>query len=125
MKKIILNIAILLLAAGMPASVFAQPGPPWVKYNVGYNYILRGIDFPDNQDDIGYIAGESLTYSGDGLVLKTTDGGTTWTPVLTGPDIGFEGSCFVALSPDGPISAEGGAVLERPPTAAPPGPQPL
>ena len=98
MKRIIRNIAILLLAACMPASVFAQPGPPWEKYYVGYNYILRGIDFPDNQDDIGYIAGESLTYSGDGLVLKTTDGGTTWTPVLTGPDIGFEGSCFVDVN---------------------------
>lgn len=45
----------------------AQNGPPWVKYNVGYNYILRGIDFPSNQNNIGFTAGESLTSITDSL----------------------------------------------------------
>ena len=78
--------------------VFAQSGPPWVKTTLPYNYILRGIDFPSNQNNIGYISGESLTYNGNGIVLKTTDGGNTWNSVWTGNNEGCEGSCFVDVN---------------------------
>lgn len=98
MNKIRYVFIILSVACVFPGQLLAQSGPPWVKYYVGYNYILRGIDFPDNQDDIGFIAGESLTYNGDGIVLKTTNSGTTWIPVWTGTDMGLEGSCFVDVS---------------------------
>lgn len=95
MKKYV-YASLLLFASLIPfISVQAQNGPPWVKTNVGYNYILRGIDFPGNQDQVGFISGESLTYNGNGIVLKTTDGGTTWTPKWTGTNMGLEGSCFV------------------------------
>ena len=89
---------ILLLIIGLKTTSIAHAGPPWVKYNVGYNYILRGIDFPGNQDNIGFIAGESLTYQGNGIVLKTTDAGSTWTPVWTGANQGIEGSSFVDVN---------------------------
>jgi photosystem II stability/assembly factor-like uncharacterized protein len=98
MKNIRYWIIFLILTTVSPLYLFAQQGPPWVKYNVGYNYIFRGIDFPSGQDNIGYMAGESLTYNGDGIVLKTTNGGTTWTPVWTGTNEGCEGSCFVDLN---------------------------
>ncbi len=89
---------LLMILTFVHANLHSQAGPPWVKYNVGYNYILRGIDFPGNQDNIGYIAGESLTYQGNGIVLKTTDAGSTWTPVWTGGGEGLEGSSFVDIN---------------------------
>jgi photosystem II stability/assembly factor-like uncharacterized protein len=46
-----------------------------------YQYIFRGIAFPDGQGQIGYAAGEQYTYNGNGIVLKTIDGGATWTQV--------------------------------------------
>jgi len=92
------TLALLIIFTLLHANLRSQSGPPWVKYNVGYNYILRGIDFPENQDNIGYIAGESLTYQGNGIVLKTTDAGSTWTPVWTGGGEGLEGSSFVDVN---------------------------
>ncbi|MEI7661693.1 MAG: YCF48-related protein [Bacteroidota bacterium] len=89
---------LLMIITFVFANLHSQAGPPWVKYNVGYNYILRGIDFPGNQDNTGYIAGESLTYQGNGIVLKTTDGGITWNPVWTGAGEGLEGSSFVDVN---------------------------
>ena len=73
-------------------------GGTWVKYNVGYNYIFRGIDFPSAQDNTGFMAGESLTYSGDGIVIKTTNGGNTWTQIWTGVNEGVEGASFPDLN---------------------------
>ncbi len=73
-------------------------GPPWVKLNTGYNYIMTGVDFPDNQNSIGFMVGMSLTYQGNGIVLKTTDGGTSWNPVWTGANCGIEGACFTDVN---------------------------
>ena len=98
MKKSLNILALSILLTAFPGILFSQSGPPWVKYNVGFNYILRGIDFPSLQDDIGFIAGESLTYQGNGIVLKTTDGGVTWTPVWTGTGEGLEGASFVDVN---------------------------
>jgi photosystem II stability/assembly factor-like uncharacterized protein len=98
MKKVNSIILILTLAAIVPAQTMGQAGPPWIKTNVGYNYIFRAIDFPGGQNDIGYMAGESLTYQGDGIVLKTTDGGTSWSPVWTGGGQGIEGASFVDVN---------------------------
>jgi photosystem II stability/assembly factor-like uncharacterized protein len=71
-------------------------GTPWIKYNVGFNLILRGIDFPENQSTIGYLVGETLTYNGSGNVLKTTDGGTTWVSVWSTK--GLEGASWTDLN---------------------------
>ena len=87
-------VVLIILAGEANVSIHAQTGPPWVKYNVGFNYILRGIDFPSDQDYIGFTAGESLTYNGNGIVLKTTDGGNTWTQVWYGANEGIEGCSF-------------------------------
>jgi photosystem II stability/assembly factor-like uncharacterized protein len=47
-----------------------------------YSYIFKGIEFP-GQDNVGFAAGQSLTYNGNGIVLRTIDGGTTWGAVWT------------------------------------------
>src|SRR5690606_1952423 len=51
----------------------------WEKTNTGFNYIFRGIEFPDNQNSTGFAAGESTTYNGTGIVIVTYDGGNSWT----------------------------------------------
>ncbi|HLA56345.1 MAG TPA: T9SS type A sorting domain-containing protein [Flavobacterium sp.] len=43
-----------------------------------FNYIFKAIQFPENDTQWGYAAGESLTYNGNGIVLKTMDGGNHW-----------------------------------------------
>ncbi len=69
----------------------------WEWIYTGYNYILTGIEFPEGQDQIGYTGGMSVTYNGLGVVLKTTDGGDTWTST-TQPGIdGIESISFPTL----------------------------
>lgn len=46
-----------------------------------FNYIFKGIEFPAGQKDFGYAVGQSLTYNGNGIVLRTTDGGASWSPM--------------------------------------------
>ena len=86
---------ILLSFFLLTSDLYPQMGPPWEETNFGYNYIFRAIDFPSNQNTIGFAAGESLTYNGDGIVVKTTNGGNTWTQVWQGAGRGIEGACFV------------------------------
>ena len=46
-----------------------------------YEYIFRSIAFPDGQNQVGFAAGEQYTNNGNGIVLRTIDGGATWTQV--------------------------------------------
>lgn len=56
----------------------------WQRNNYSeYPYIYINIEFPDNQSNIGFAAGESLTYNGDGIIIKTTDAGNTWEAMWT------------------------------------------
>ncbi|KAF5067742.1 hypothetical protein DSECCO2_250210 [anaerobic digester metagenome] len=73
---------------------FAQD---WVKSYIGYNYIFRSLDFPGGQSSVGYAGGQSSTYMGDGIVIKTIDGGATWQSLWTGVDKGIEGAAFPDL----------------------------
>ncbi|HLW32423.1 MAG TPA: YCF48-related protein, partial [Aequorivita sp.] len=66
----------------------------WVKTNTGFNYIFRGIEFPENQNSVAFAAGESSTYNGDGIVIATYDGGATWTQLWTGVKQGLEAMSF-------------------------------
>ncbi|MEM0518640.1 YCF48-related protein [Aequorivita flava] len=66
----------------------------WEKLNTGYNYIFTGIEFPDNQNSLGFAAGQSVTYNGDGIVLRTYDAGDSWEQIWTGTDQGIEGISF-------------------------------
>lgn len=88
MKKIHIIIFLTLISI---ASGYSQN---WEKINTGYNYIFKGIEFPGGQSQVGFAGGQSLTYMGDGIVIKTTDGGTTWTSLWTGVDQGVEDISF-------------------------------
>lgn len=92
MKKHLLLISTLVVLA---FPTFAQT---WEKINTGFNYILMGIEFPGGQSQTGFAGGESVTYMGDGIVIKTTDGGSTWSQLWTGTDQGIEGISFPDLN---------------------------
>jgi photosystem II stability/assembly factor-like uncharacterized protein len=66
----------------------------WEKMNTGYNYIFTGIEFPDNQSSLGFAAGQSSTYNGNGIILRTYDAGDTWEQLWTGTNQGIEGISF-------------------------------
>jgi hypothetical protein len=84
--------ALFLISAGF---VNAQE---WEKYFSGYNYIYTALEFPENQSLIGYAAGGHVTWNGNGIVIKTTDGGDTWTSMWTGNNQGIEGMSFPTVN---------------------------
>lgn len=84
----------LIIAIGITFSVYSQQ---WTKINTGYDYIFKAIDFPEGQNNIGFAGGQSVTYQGDGIVIKTTDGGNTWSQLWMGVQQGIEGMSFPTL----------------------------
>lgn len=90
MKQFTFVVAFCFLAL----TSFAQD---WVKSYTGYNYIFRSLDFPGGQSSVGCAGGQSSTYMGDGIVIKTIDGGATWQSLWTGVDKGIEGAAFPDL----------------------------
>lgn len=75
MKKFTFGFFIVLISLSFSAN--AQ----WEKLTTGYEspWILFDNSFPPGQDAVGYAAGMYTTNDGDGLILKTIDGGQTWT----------------------------------------------
>ena len=90
MKKI---ITILMLVLLFSANEFPQ-GWQWI--NTGFDYILYDISFPAGQNEIGYAAGSDVTYDGNGIILKTTDGGMNWFQISQGTIPGLEAICFTS-----------------------------
>lgn len=43
-----------------------------------YPHIFKAIEFPENQEYTGYAAGQTLTWNGHGIILKTFNGGVNW-----------------------------------------------
>ncbi len=66
----------------------------WEWMYTGYNYILTDIEFPEGQNLIGYTGGQSVTYNGLGIVMKTTNGGDTWLPITQNGIAGIERMSF-------------------------------
>jgi photosystem II stability/assembly factor-like uncharacterized protein len=93
-KTIISTIAVIILLSGYS---FAQGGGGWTTLPSGTSYILYDISFPPGQSDVGYSGGMQYTYNAEGVVIKTTDGGDTWTEIVggTGTD-GIEAVCFTS-----------------------------
>lgn len=83
-KSLLLSIANTgkrLVAAGEQGVIVYSDdqGKKWQQATVPASTLLTSIKFTDTQT--GWAIGH------DGLVLKTTDGGSRWEPVLTGNDI--------------------------------------
>jgi len=70
----------------------------WEWIETGFNYILMDIEFPEGQNQIGYSIGQSLTYNGVGIVIKTTDGGSTWAQLTPEGIPGLQGCSFLDVN---------------------------
>jgi photosystem II stability/assembly factor-like uncharacterized protein len=63
-----------------------------------FNYIFKEVEFPENQQYYGFAAGESLTYNGNGILLKTFDGGQHWSELwVDNAQHGLEAMSFPTL----------------------------
>ncbi len=94
MKRIYftLTLGLLMLSTILNAQI-------WETLTTGTSYILFDISFPPSQNDVGYAAGMQYTYNAEGVVIKTTDGGDTWTQVLGGSSQdGIEAVCFTSAT---------------------------
>jgi len=92
MKTFFLIAAILLLA--FVQNLSAQ-GWQWI--NTGYSFILYDVSFPPGQSSVGYAVGSSSTYNGDGIILKSTDGGVSWSQISVGTIPGLEAVAFTSV----------------------------
>lgn len=79
----------------MPFQRLHKPGRKSTPDSTIYSWELN---FPGGQSQTGFAGGESVTYMGDGIVIKTTDGGSTWSQLWTGTDQGIEGISFPDLN---------------------------
>ena len=75
------------------SSAIGQLNAQWEEQESGYEspWILFDNSFPPGQNNVGFIGGMYTTYDGDGIILKTVDGGENWELNLGGPDGSLEG----------------------------------
>lgn len=92
MKKLFTFLITIILIGG---NAFAQTWEP--VNNSGTSFILYGLSFPPNQNDIGFACGMRYTYDADGVIVKTIDGGDNWTKIwpASGTISGLEGIWFI------------------------------
>ena len=102
------NFAFIFLMITASISAHAQS---WQVLDTGTTSAIYDMSFPDGQSKIGYAATGSGFYTGVGTIIKTTDGGDTWTQVyprsgttdifysvsFTSVDTGFAGGMNDAL----------------------------
>ncbi len=92
MKKLFTLIIALILIGG---NSFAQTWEP--VNNSGTSFILYGMSFPPNQNEIGFASGMKYTWDAEGVIVKTTDGGDNWQQIwpTSGTISGLEGLWFI------------------------------
>lgn len=96
MKKILIaTLVIVTLALGFVSVVRASD---WEWIDTGYDYILYDIAFPEGQSEVGFAVGSTVTYNGDGIILKTTDSGYTWEQISDPSLPGLEAAFFTDLN---------------------------
>ena len=80
---------LLVIAMLLVSQLTAQ----WTEQESGYEipWILFDNSFPPGQNNVGFIGGMYTTYNGDGIILKTEDGGQNWELNLGGPDGSIDG----------------------------------
>ena len=93
MKKILLTTTILLLSFQQNIS---SQGWQWVE--TGFPVIIFDMSFPSGQSDIGFAVGSTLTFGGDGIVLKTTNSGLTWFKISADTLPGLKAVFFTSLN---------------------------
>jgi photosystem II stability/assembly factor-like uncharacterized protein len=64
----------------------------------GTDFILYDVSIPEGQNTIAYAAGSKFTFDTEGIILKSTDAGETWTKIypMSGTSPSFEKIEFVS-----------------------------
>ncbi|MBE0571954.1 MAG: hypothetical protein IH618_10460, partial [Ignavibacteriaceae bacterium] len=76
MKKILSATTVLLLL--LIQNISAQ-GWQWI--DTGFPVHIFDMSFPPGQSNIGFAVGSTLPFGGDGIILKTTNSGSTWSKI--------------------------------------------
>ncbi|MBE0571466.1 MAG: T9SS type A sorting domain-containing protein [Ignavibacteriaceae bacterium] len=93
MKKILSVAAVLLLL--FVQNISAQ-GWQWV--DTGFPVHIFEMSFPPGQSDVGFAVGSTLPFGGDGIILKTTNSGSTWSKISADTIPGLKAVCFTSLN---------------------------
>jgi len=73
LKKLCL-LVILISAANLKAQDFTY-------VDSGTEFLLYDVAIPEGQNDIAYAAGAQFTANSDGIIIKSTDSGNTWSTI--------------------------------------------
>ncbi len=92
MKKILSTTAFLCLF--FMQNISAQG---WQWLDTGFPVIIFDMSFPSGQSNIGFAVGSTLTFGGDGIILKTNDGGSTWSKISADTIPGLKAVCFTSV----------------------------
>ena len=89
--------------------VFLNQGWQWIQ--TPFDYILTDMEFPEGQNQVGYCVGQANTYNGEGIVIKTTDGGDTWEQMTPAGTLWLTGISFIDVN-TGYVCGWGGDLLK-------------
>jgi photosystem II stability/assembly factor-like uncharacterized protein len=93
MKKVLKATSVLLF-------LFIQNvlGQGWQWVETGFPVHIFDMSFSPGQSDIGFAVGSTLPFGGDGIVLKTIDGGSNWTKISADTLPGLKAVCFTSIN---------------------------
>ena len=92
MKKILIGTAVVFLL--FIQNITAQ-GWQWI--DTGFPVHIFDMCFPPGQSNIGFAVGSSLPFNGDGIILKTTNGGSIWTKISADTIPGLKAVSFTSV----------------------------
>ena len=90
--KRILTLSILFIFLSLQ-HILAQ-GWQWI--DTGYPFAFYDMSFPPGQSNIGYAVGSNMSSGGIGIIIKTTDGGSTWLKISDDTIPGLKAVCFTS-----------------------------
>lgn len=90
MKRILLLSVIIILLIWQHV-----PAQGWQWVDTGYPYTIYDMSFPPGQSSIGFAVGTSST--SDGIILKTSDGGSAWVKISADTIPGLKSICFTSV----------------------------
>ena len=90
-------------------AIFYNMGWQWIQ--TPFDYILTDMEFPEGQNQTGYCVGQANTYNGEGIVIKTTDGGDTWEQMTPAGTLWLTGISFPTID-TGYVCGMGGDILK-------------
>lgn len=70
----------------------------WQWIDTGFPVHIFDMSFPPGQSNVGFAVGSTLIFNGDGIVLKTTDGGSNWMKISVDTLPGLKAVYFTSLN---------------------------